>query len=331
MPTYTFFIISNAVLSFNGGTNAFDFDAGYDFSTDRFRIEVNDDDEVMNSGGDANQFASIYDMNGNLIDSGIITVPAYAELTLPGGGTGFIDRIEIDGVSYGYLPSFTLTPGTSYPVASSATFEEPHTYYENNSVPCFGPDTLIERTDGPCPVAHLQVGDLVLTYDNGPQPILWTGSRHVPAIEAVRRPQLRPVFYDTEEGRVTLSRQHRIFMQSPRIDLMGYSDGAFVAAGQAGSAQVPKTALQWHHFLLPRHEIVRANGIWVESLFIGPALNTLLTPAQSDDAISALGATQHQRMARPSLKQFEATFALSGVGPHQPKRNNRVAQGQRAA
>jgi hypothetical protein len=331
MPTYTFYILSTSVFSYNGGTDAFDFDAGYDYATGRYRIVVNDDDPVMNATGDGNQTAMIYDMDDNLIDSGLITVPNYAELADPGGGTFFIDRIEVDGVHYGYLPSEDLTPGTSYPVVDVSSASVDHTYFESSSVPCFGPDTCIDTPDGPRRVTSLLVGDLVTTFDNGQQPVLWICARRVSLVDALQHPHLRPIAYQTDTDRVTLSRQHRIFMQGPMLDLMGYDDGAFLTAGQASAPYIPKTQISWHHFLLPRHEIVRANGIWVESLFAGPALDEVLTPDQALAATSALGDIVHQKTARPSLKAFEADIALSDLLSNASKRNKRVAQGPRAA
>lgn len=201
VPTYTFYIYSVDVLSFNSGTGAFDFDAGYIPSQDRYRIEVDDDDDVMNASGDANQNATIYDSDNNVVNSGNIFVPAYASVDDGSGGTIFLDRVEVNGVHYGYVSSQPLTPGASYPVTSTDTFEENHTYYQANSVPCFGPDAVIDTVNGPCPVTKLRVGDRVMTYDNGAQPVLWTGSRSISRLQALASPQNRPVVFAGGDAR----------------------------------------------------------------------------------------------------------------------------------
>lgn len=41
---------------------------------------------------------------------------------------------------------------------------------------CFGSGTLIKTQDGVRPVEMLRIGDMVLTVDNGLQPIRWIGS-----------------------------------------------------------------------------------------------------------------------------------------------------------
>ena len=59
MPTYSFYIISNSALSYNGATGAFDLSASYDHTVHRYRVDVTDDDTVMDATGDGNQTAMI--------------------------------------------------------------------------------------------------------------------------------------------------------------------------------------------------------------------------------------------------------------------------------
>jgi hypothetical protein len=49
MVAYTFYIYSVDVLSYNPDQAEFALDAGYDYTTDRYRIEVSDDDAVMDA------------------------------------------------------------------------------------------------------------------------------------------------------------------------------------------------------------------------------------------------------------------------------------------
>lgn len=48
------------------------------------------------------------------------------------------------------------------------------TFSNIENVICFTPDTLVATARGLRAVERLSVGDLVLTRDNGPQPIRWT-------------------------------------------------------------------------------------------------------------------------------------------------------------
>ena len=136
---------------------------------------MSDDDNVMNSGGDANQTAVVYDMDDNVIATGVITVPAYARLDSDDGPDIYLDRVEVDGVHYGYVASAPLTPGEEYEVDSSGTFEEDHSYYQTYSTACFAPGTAILTDMGETPIELLRPGDLVMTRDRGFRPLRWIG------------------------------------------------------------------------------------------------------------------------------------------------------------
>ena len=49
------------------------------------------------------------------------------------------------------------------------------------TIPCFVAGSMIETTDGPRAVEALVAGDMVMTRDDGPQPLRWIGKRSVPA------------------------------------------------------------------------------------------------------------------------------------------------------
>ena len=332
MPTYTFFIYSADILVFNSGTGAFDFDASYDSTQDRYRIEVTDDDADMDSGGDANQLATVYDMDGNVVDSGVIISPTFAELN---SGSNFLDRIEVNGTHYGYTPQDELTPGTSYPVTDSGPGGLAHTYFEGNSVPCFGPDTQIETTKGPRAITSLKMGDQVMTYDNGPQPIVWIGSRRTSLLAALTHENVRPVVYSagirgvgTPIRPLTLSQQHRVMITDPLVQLLAHTTQVFVRSAHLNTHTLPAKPVDWHHFALPNHEVICANGIWVESLFAGDALMELFS---ADDCAHIKQATRlqpHLKTARPCLRDFEAAVLLNRLrrtAEYAQTRNKRVA------
>ena len=44
-------------------------------------------------------------------------------------------------------------------------------------IPCFTPGALIETEDGQVPVEDIRPGDMVMTIDNGLQPVRWVGQR----------------------------------------------------------------------------------------------------------------------------------------------------------
>lgn len=322
MPTYTFYIYSVSVLSYNGGTNSFDLDASYDHTQDRYRIEVSDDDTVMNVS-DGNQVAQVYDMDGNLVDSGLISVPAYGAIDDGAGGTIFLDRVEIDGVHYGYVSSTPLTPGLSYPFQFSNTFEEDHSYYQANSVPCFGPGTSIATARGARPMDDLQVGDLVQTLDHGLQPIRWIGRARVSEVERALNPSLDPVLFVGSGPHISgppsalwLSGTHLILARSTRAELYFGTPEVLCPAGHvmvSGERWPENLPIDYTHILFDRHEVINANGLWVESLYPGRIALAALPRVLRNQVLRHIAAEGDFPTARHVLTGRE-TALLFGAG-----------------
>jgi len=309
MPTYSFYIISNAVLSYNGATGEFDLSANYDHTAHRLRVDVTDDDTFMDATGDSNQTAMIYDMDGNLVDSGLITVPYFAKISTP--DTEYLDRIEVDGIHYGYLPSTDLTSGESYPVTDSGNLGFDHTYFEDNSVPCFAPDTLISTDRGEVPVQQIKHGDCVLTLDHGYQPVAWVGRWRVPWPILLTSSRHWPVTIATSgrsNGRtLTVSAAHQVLLRDPWFDLHNGTHEVLCRSGLLAQPHLPMLgkAMIWHLILLPQHEIICANGHWTESLFAGGTLFSELPQQMQLEARAHCG-DGHRYPARPILHGYEA-------------------------
>lgn len=58
---------------------------------------------------------------------------------------------------------------------------------------CFLAGTLIATPSGEVPVETLRAGDLVLTRDHGPQPLVWATSSRITPEAIDRAPDLRPI------------------------------------------------------------------------------------------------------------------------------------------
>ena len=88
-------------------------------------------------------------------------------------------------------------PPINEPLTVVSTSEGPNNadtpYTEYTTPPCFVAGTLIEGLDGPRPVESLKAGDVVVTRDAGPQPILWIGKSTFDAAALAANPDLLPV------------------------------------------------------------------------------------------------------------------------------------------
>ncbi|MEP5152886.1 Hint domain-containing protein, partial [Planktotalea sp.] len=84
----------------------------------------------------------------------------------------------------------------------------------NSQAVCFTHDTMMLTPSGERPINDLRVGDYVTTADNGPQKIIWIGSRIFNQRSLLETPKLRPVFIPQGVLGATkptlVSRQHAI-------------------------------------------------------------------------------------------------------------------------
>lgn len=180
---------------------------------------------------------------------------------------------------------------------------------------CFAAGTWIATPDGAARVEDLRPGDLVLTLDEGPQPVLWIGRRWTAFGHGAHRHQ--PIVIAPEalgpgmpSRELRVSPQHRLLLagSGQGMQARGVLAKAKALDGRPGVAQDRAcTAADYLQLLLPRHAILFANGLATESLYPGPvALHSLgesararveaLFPGISVDVQAAYGP-----MARPVL------------------------------
>ncbi|GIX13944.1 MAG: hypothetical protein KatS3mg118_1903 [Paracoccaceae bacterium] len=136
-------------------------------------------------------------------------------------------------------------------------------------VPCFTPGTLIMTPRGPVAVERLRPGDPVLTADDGPQPILWVGRQTLEVRAEAQRPVILPAGAVGNRRPLMVSAQHgfltRITGEEALIrarHLIGRLPGVRWAHGVR--------RVTYLHLLLPRHQLILAEGALTESFYPGP-------------------------------------------------------------
>ncbi|MBQ1203607.1 MAG: Hint domain-containing protein [Loktanella sp.] len=160
---------------------------------------------------------------------------------------------------------------------------------------CFASGTLIDTPDGPVAVENLSTGDLVMTRDDGPQPLAWVGASAVDAIDLQLRPNLRPVRIKAGAlggGKpvqdLVVSPQHRVLVRSKIAERMLGEEEVLVAAKQLLDIPGVEIAddvesVTYHHIMFHEHQIVMSNGAETESLFTGPeALKSVSAEARKE-------------------------------------------------
>ena len=148
---------------------------------------------------------------------------------------------------------------------------------------CFTSDAMIATPGGACSIVHLRPGDKVLTRDNGPQPILWTGQTTLSGLALRKHPYLRPIRLRSDcmqsglpQGDLCLSPAHRVLFCGPKARALYGSDEVLVRASDLVNYRNISPDLALHgvtylHLLLDAHQIIFANGVATESFHPGLA------------------------------------------------------------
>ena len=152
---------------------------------------------------------------------------------------------------------------------------------ERPSVICFTPGTQLRTEDGDVAIEDLAPGDKVLTRDNGPQEIRWTGHRRMSGARLFAMPDQRPIRMrrgalgvDRPEDDLVVSPEHRVLVTGrAAMDLWGEPEVLVRAADLVGDRYITvdhSLRETWYiHLMLETHQVIWANGLEVESFHPG--------------------------------------------------------------
>lgn len=336
MATYQFYAYAPGALVYDSTTRSYSLRPDYDPDLHRVLITITDDDNLIDGdlnqnevGDDTNQTATVTRLDGSLVASGRIYDEAFTEVSRPDGKIIDMERMEIGGLYVGALTTEALVPGQSYPVyaTSDVVAGNPDNrllYSDVRSVPCFGAGTMIATDQGEVPVDWLRAGDRVLTRDMGYQPLVWTGRFEV-AADAPPEDAGAVTIAAGAFGpglparRMRLTPSHRILLNDVSLELH-FGEAEMLAAarhlidGDAVRLSVGSGRQVFYHLLLAEHQVILAEGLWVESLFAGDRMIAAL-PAKSRKRIADLIGTGHRQTARACLTAREMPLLPRGPAP----------------
>jgi Ca2+-binding RTX toxin-like protein len=157
-------------------------------------------------------------------------------------------------------------------------------------IPCFTVGTMILTPTGEKPIEMLRPGDMVVTRDNGPQPLVWAGSRRLGAKELARHPELRPIRIAPGDWAgprgLLVSPQHGLFAQSAE---RGGTDqlirATHLARLKGGKVRVANgvSSVTYIHLMFEEHQVIFGNGIASESFYPGKwGLSSLAAPCRRE-------------------------------------------------
>jgi Ca2+-binding RTX toxin-like protein len=274
-----------------------------------------DDDDVLQVGsGDTATGGSgddTFELDEDWLGGGSISIE--------GGETGETtgDTLDFGGLLNGDGITYTNTVDQGGGLSGYATLVDGTVVnFENieNIIICFKAGTRISTPFGPRRVEDLRPGDMVVTRDNGVQPIRWTGRRAVNGTGDLAPIRFAPGSVGNARP-LLVSPQHRMLIRSSNVNLLFNTAEAFVAARHLvnGSSirRVEKASIDYVHILFDRHEVIFAEGAQSESYHPGRhGLNGILDHAR-EELFSIFPELRsdpesYGDTARPCLKEFEA-------------------------
>ncbi|WP_317054827.1 Hint domain-containing protein [Roseovarius rhodophyticola] len=290
-------------------------------------ISGGDGEDELSGGADRDTFIDI--TAGDEIDGG--------ETTTSGDPDDDFDTLDLTGAAEAENPGgslrVTFTSAdqedgfvTFFDADGNETGEAEFSNIEN-VIPCFTPGMVIATPTGERLVEDLQVGDRVITRDNGLQEIRWIGQRDLTKQELRQAPHLKPVLiragslgHGLPERDMLVSPQHRLLLASEKSSLY-FEEREVLAAAKhlthkAGVEVVEASSVSYVHFMFDRHEVVLSNGSWTESFQPGQQVLDGMGHAQRSEIFNLFPELQDHdgieayQAARKSLKHHEARLLV---------------------
>lgn len=231
------------------------------------------------------------------------------------GSSGTIYLIATNGLAnYGsWIVSPTqLSPAVTY---TFGTFNRNGAVPYSSLVPCFTLGTLIQTKWGDKPIEDLRVGDLIITRDNGLQPLRWIGRCTVPALGSAAPIHIAKRAMGNAAP-LLVSPNHRMLIDSGSADyLFGVREVLIVAKHLLPNPGVSVKSggeVTYIHLLFEEHQIVSTHGCPSESFFPGREAMSALNEETRQEVLDlfpeliGVGSNRFEATARMCLKPQEA-------------------------
>ncbi|QXT39158.1 Hint domain-containing protein [Gymnodinialimonas ceratoperidinii] len=177
------------------------------------------------------------------------------------------------------LPLSTLKPDNEYELVGTEIASAPERFADIASVSFLAGTHLTLANGKQIPVEHLSVGDVLLTRENGPQPVRWIGFQTRRAVGAAAPVRITEGTLNTSRD-LRLSPQHRLFIWQRRDELNTGRAEVMVKAELLvnGDTVVREEGghVDSYQIVFDSHEIIYAEGIAVESLLVTGQTRALL-------------------------------------------------------
>ncbi|MBU2992459.1 choice-of-anchor L domain-containing protein [Octadecabacter sp. 1_MG-2023] len=240
--------------------------------------------------------------------------------------TGQTVKLNADGTVDITTDSDFETSSFTYEVESTDTsgnvLETDVGFVTVETIPCFVAGSMIDTDQGPRAVETLSAGDMVITRDDGPQPVRWIGRRSVPATGKMAPIQIQKNALG-DHGELMVSPLHRVLVKDVIAELMFGEAEVLIAAkdlvNDRSIRPVEGGEVEYVHMMFDRHQVVYSEGLATESFLPGPQ-TTKSFEAEIVEEISTIfpeldltTGEGYGPAARPMLKRYEAEALLRRV------------------
>lgn len=283
------------------------------------------DDITIGIGGTKNLAILNNDMNGTtgtlevthingvpVVAGDQITLPTGQVVTLmPDGTFDIMTDLDEEKVSFTY--------GVQSVDGLGNALENDIGFVTVDTVPCFVKGTNIRTMRGEVPVEDLEPGDMVMTLDDGAQPIKWIGQRTVPGAGKLAPIRIRAGTFGSH-GTLLVSPQHRILVQDAKAEMLFGEDQVLIAAKDLVDDKsvrcVPHQEVTYVHLLFDAHQVVWSQGLATESFLPGPQTTAVFEQEIVEEILeifpelNALTGEGYGPAARRTLKAYEAAVLM---------------------
>ncbi|MRU16731.1 type I secretion protein [Roseovarius sp. A21] len=212
-----------------------------------------------------------------------------------------------DDAAGGLSGNFTMADGTVV------------NFSEIENIICFTPGTRIQTAQGERRIEELRVGDMVLTRDNGFQPIRWLGHSTVEGHGKFAPIAINSTVLDGARRPLLVSPQHRVLFTGYKAELLFGHDEVLVAAKHLVDGRdvrvVERKLVTYFHMMFDRHEVIYAEGAATESFHAGDTGIAAISNRAREEMFAVFPELRsnpgaHGDTARMCLKAHEARLLL---------------------
>lgn len=276
------------------------------------------DDTIYAGGGD-----TITGGTGNdtiIIDPSQLDGNAITIIGSEDAGDGDTDVLDLSGLGVDWSTR-PITYDENDPESGSLTLADGTviTFSNIETVICFGKGTRVATPYGARTVEDLKPGDLVLTMDNGVQPLRWVGARQVPAMGRFAPIEIKAGALNNDRDLI-VSPQHRMLLNGWRSEVLFGTSEVFAAAKHLVNGTTIREAqggmVTYYHLMFDRHEVIFAEGAASESFHVSDYSLTGVADAAREELFTLFPElrsmpTHHGDTARKCLKSHETELLVA--------------------